>query len=107
MNEQTIILFFLIAATGITLFLYIWKAKKSIEYKNDERWQLIQNKANNMANHSNNILILLLFAGNMVSLFYDIQITFTFNRVLVYGLLFVGLRNVIEVFALGYFDNRL
>ncbi|BCJ93436.1 hypothetical protein acsn021_10050 [Anaerocolumna cellulosilytica] len=107
MNEQTIILFFLIAATGITLFLYMCKAKKSIEYKNDERWQLIQNKANNMANHSNNILLLLLFAGNMVSLFYDIQITFTFNRVLTYGLLFVGLRNAIEVFALGYFDNRL
>ncbi|WP_279233071.1 hypothetical protein [Clostridium niameyense] len=42
MNEQTIILFFLIVGTGITLFLYVWKAKKDIDYKKDERWQLIQ-----------------------------------------------------------------
>lgn len=107
MTEQTIILFFLLVGLGITLFLYIWKAKKSIEYKNDERWQLLQNKANNVANHSNNVLIVLLFAGNMVSLFSDIQMTFTLNSVLTCILLFICLRNTIELFALKYFDKRL
>lgn len=107
MNEQTIILFFLIVGLIITLFLYIWKAKKHIEYKNDERWQLLQNKANNVANHSNNILLLLLFAGHMVTLFSDIQITFTLDRVLIFGILFIGLRNALELFALRYFDKRL
>jgi len=107
MNEQTIILFFLIVFTGITLFLYLWKAKKEIEYKKDERWQIIQNKANNGANFSNYILIVLIAVGNIVSLFSDIQITFTFNRVLIYGILFIGFRNAIELFALRYFDKRL
>ncbi len=107
MNEQTIILFFLIIATSVTLFLYIWKAKKTVEYKNDERWQLLQNKANNTANYSNAILIILLAVGSTVSLFSDIQTTFTFDRVLTYGLLFIGLRNVIELCALGYFNKRL
>jgi len=107
MNEQTIILFFLIVATGITLFLYLWKAKKVVEYKNDERWQLLQNKANNAANYSNSILIVLLAIGTTLSLFSDIQITFTFNRVLIYGIFFIGLRNVIELFALRYFDKQL
>lgn len=107
MNEQTIILFFLIVGLGITLFLFIWKAKKSMEYKNDERWQLLQNKANNVANYSNNILIILLFIGEMVSLFSDIQTTFTLDRVLTCILLFICLRNAIEFFALRYFNKRM
>lgn len=32
MNEQTIILFFLIVSLGITLGLYIFKAKKQMNY---------------------------------------------------------------------------
>lgn len=106
MTEQTTILFFLIIASGFTLFLYLWKAKKEIEYKKDERWQVIQNKANNAANYSNYILIILLAVGNTISLFSDVP-SFTFNRVLIYASLFIGFRNVIEVFALKYFDKRL
>ncbi|QUH28136.1 hypothetical protein [Vallitalea guaymasensis] len=107
MNEQTILLLFLIFGLGITLLLYVWKAKKEIEYRKDERWQLIQNKANNTANYSNYILILFLAAGEAVTLFKDIQITFTFDKALTYGLLFVGLRNSIEFFSLKYYDKQL
>ncbi|WP_346939946.1 hypothetical protein [uncultured Clostridium sp.] len=107
MNEQIIILFFMIIGTGITLFLYLWKAKKEIDYKKDERWQLIQNKANNTANYSNYILIVFLAVGEAILTFSDIQITLTLNRVLIYGVLFIGLRNGIELFALRYFDNQL
>lgn len=107
LNEQTIILFFLIVFTGITLSLYLWKAKKEVEYKKDERWQLIQNKGNNAANFSNYILIVLIAIGDIVSIFSDIQTTFTFNRVLIYGLLFIGFHNAIEFFSLLYFDKRL
>lgn len=32
MNEQTIILFFLIVSLGVTLSLYIFKAKKQMNY---------------------------------------------------------------------------
>lgn len=107
MNEQSIILFFLILATCITLFLYLWKAKKEMEYKRDERWQVIQNKSNNTANYSIYILIVLLAIGNAVSLFSNVEILFTFNRILIYSVLFVGFRNVIELFALIYFDKQL
>lgn len=107
MNEQIIISFFMIIVTGITLFLYLWKAKKEIDYKKDERWQLIQNKANNTANYSNYILIVFLAVGEAILTFSDIQITLTLSRVLIYGVLSIGLRNGIELFALRYFDDQL
>ena len=49
MNEQIIILIFLVLALGATLWLYILKAKKQVEYKGDERWLTIQLKANQFA----------------------------------------------------------
>lgn len=42
MNKQTIILFFLIVSLGVTLSLYIFKAKKQMNYMWDERWKMIQ-----------------------------------------------------------------
>ena len=50
MNEQIITLTFLIIAVGATLLLYISKAVKQVKYKGDERWQLIQLRANTVAN---------------------------------------------------------
>ncbi|MCM0647487.1 hypothetical protein NBE98_03725 [Clostridium swellfunianum] len=107
MNEQITILFFLIFGTGITLFLYLWKAKKEVDYMKDERWQFIQNKANNAANYLNYILIVFLAVGEALLIISNAQITLTLNRVLIYGILFIGLRNAIELFALRYFDKRM
>lgn len=107
MNEQIIFLFFIIFSLVITMFLYVWKAKKEVDYKKDERWQLIQNKANNTANYLNNVLIVFLAIGETIVVFYDTNITFTLNRVLTYGVCFIGLRNAIELFALIHFDKQL
>ena len=111
MNEQTILLFFLITATGFTLFLYLWKAKKEMQYKKDERWQLIQVKAGNAANNLNYILILLFAAADAVLLFSEIDMTtpipISLNRLFTYGALLIGLRNMVELFALKYFDKRI
>lgn len=107
MNERAIILFFLILGLGITLFLYGWKAKKEIEYKKDERWKLIQLKANNAANHSNDILIILLVVVDTILSFSHIKTFVTLDRVLTYGILFIAFRNAIELFALLYFDKRM
>ena len=60
MNEQIIILIFLVLALGATLWLYILKAKKQVEYKGDERWLTIQLKAKQSANIANWTLIILL-----------------------------------------------
>ena len=105
MNEQTII--FVFFAVGATLFLYILKAKKTVEYKKDERWQLIQIKANQAANIVNWILIVMLAIGISIPLFVDVQITFTLQRVILFGELFIGLRNLIELATILYFDRKL
>lgn len=107
MNEQMIFLFFVIAAAAVTQSLYFWKAKKEIAYRKDERWQLIQNKANYAANFSNYILVLFAVIGNIFTLYLDFQMTFTFQRLSTYIILFIGLRNAIEFFALRYFDKQL
>ncbi|CEQ16429.1 hypothetical protein [Paraclostridium sordellii] len=108
MNEQIILLLFVIPSAGITILLPFWKSKKEIDYKKDERWQLIQNKANNTANYLNYILLILfIFIGQTISINSDINITFTLNRLCTYGVCFIGLRNAIELFALKYFDNKI
>ena len=65
--------------------------------KGDERWKLIQLKANNAANAVNWILILLL---GILPMFVDAQMTFTLQRVTTLGLIYFGVRNLIEF--IGY-----
>ena len=103
-NEQIIILVFLIIALGITLWLYISKAKKQVKYRGDERWQLIQLKASNTANLAHSILIVLIA---VLPLFINMQTTVTLQRVSIFALLYIGIRNLIELVATIYFDKRL
>ena len=104
MSEQTILLIFLVMALAVTLWLYILKAKKQVNYKGDERWKLIQLKANNTANAVNWILILLF---GILPMFVDEQMTFTLQRVTTLGLIYLGVRNLIELVATIYFDKQL
>lgn len=107
MTEQTIILFFLVLALGATLWLYFLKAKKQVLYKGDERWQMIQLKANQTANISNYILLILVFAGTIIPMFSDIEIVFTLQRVTLFVEFFIGIRNLIELVAIKYFDKQI
>lgn len=104
MKEQTILLIFLIIALSVTLGLYLFKAKKQMKYKGDERWRLIQLKANNTANISNFILLILVV---ILPLFIDSQMTFTFQRMITFVLIYIGVRNLIELIATIYFDKQL
>ena len=88
MNEQTIILIFLVMALGITLWLYILKAIKQVNYKGDERWKLIQLKANNAANLAHSILIVLIA---VLPFFINMQTTVTLQRVSILALLYIGI----------------
>lgn len=106
MNEQTIILLFMVLFAGITILLYVWKAKKEISYKGDEGWQLIKNKANNVASYLTYVLIILLVIGGIILVFYDININIPLSRVFIYVLCLIGLRNTIEMFALIHFDKN-
>lgn len=107
MTEQTIILIFLILALGATLWLYFLKAKKQVLYRGDERWQMIQLKANQTANISNYILLILVFIGTIIPMFSDIEIVFTLQRVTLFVDFFIGIRNVIELVAIKYFDKQI
>lgn len=107
MNDQIIILLFLLIGTAATLFLYIWKAKKHMEYRGDERWEAVQNKANRTANCFHYILLLLLAVVDMVTLHSHVQMTFTLNRVMTIAVLYVAFRNILELSALLYYDRRL
>lgn len=107
MNEQVIILLFLVFGLTVTLFLYIWKAKKEIDYRKDERWLLIQTKAITTTNYLSSALIVFVAIAEIISIFYDINITLTLNRVLTYIICFIGIRNSVELFSLIHFDNQL
>lgn len=73
-------------------------------YKGDERWKLIQLKANNSANVANGILILLLV---ILPIFVDEQVTFTLQQVTTFGLIYLGIRNFIELAVAIYLDKQL
>lgn len=107
MNEQIIILFFLIVGTIATLYLYILKAKKEVEYKKDERWLLIQNKARNITSYLGITLIVLLLVAQIVISMNNFEITFTFNRFSIICIIIFGIRNVLELVALKYYDKQL
>lgn len=107
MTEQTIILIFLVLALVVTFWLYFLKAKKEVEYKKDERWQTIQLKANQTANIANSILILLVFVGTLIPFFIDTEIVFTLQRVTIFGVFFIGIRNLLELVAIKYFDKQI
>ena len=104
MNEQIIILVFLIIALGITLWLYISKAKKQVKYRGDERWQLIQLKASNTANLAHTIMII---KNAVLPLLKNKQTTETLKLDSIFALLYIGIRNLIELVATIYFDKRL
>ena len=71
---------------------FFLKSKKQAQYRNDERWQWIQLKASDTANLSHTILLLLIL---FAPLFLDSQTTFTLQRVKIFALLYIGLRNMI------------
>jgi hypothetical protein len=107
MIEQIVIMFLLILNLCVTIYLNGWKMKKEKEYKNDERWLLVQIKAKDAANYSNTILYFLILFGYIAFWFFDFNITLAFDRALSYLILLLSLRNYIEIFALRYYDKRL
>lgn len=107
MNDQTFNLILLILTVTATIWLYLLRAKKQIIYKGDERWQTIQLKANQIANIANWILIAFTFCGTVYPFFCDKEITFTLTRVTIFGMYFIGMRNLIELAAIKYLDKRL
>lgn len=104
MNEQIIILILTVIAMVSTLWLYIWSAIKQVQNKNDERWILVLLKAKNFAELSNWLLILLV--GILIAIPTIQDILFPLKRILLVGILFLGLRNLIELIGLIYYNRK-
>ena len=107
MTEQTMLLVFLALGLAVTLFLYLWKAKKQAEYRGDERWEAVQNRANRIANGANYILILSLVLVDLALMILEKDLTLSWGRISILGLLFISLRNAMELIALKVYDNRM
>ena len=103
MNEQKVLLILMILAVAVTLGLYIFKAVKQVKYKGDERWSMIQLKANNAANLINWVLLVALF---VVQVSVDTAEIVTVSRVVTLGLLYIGARNLVELCATLVYDRR-
>jgi hypothetical protein len=76
-----------------------------MKYKNDERWQLVQNKANHTAMRYNNVLGFIICVGYITTLFVDPQMTLSLSNMLECLLLALFLRDTVEFFALRHFDK--
>ena len=105
--EQTMLLIFLALGLAVTLFLYLWKAKKQAKYRGDERWEAVQNRANRIANGANYILILSLVLVDLALMILEKDLTLSWGRISILGLLFISLRNAMELIALKVYDNRM
>lgn len=107
MSKQIILLLFIVLGAIATLYLYILKSNRNVNYKNDERWLFIQTKANNIVGYLNPIFIVIIAAVYIIILFYDIRINITLNRLLIYIMICIGLRNTIELVALKHYDKYI
>ena len=107
MNEQLFFLLFLTLAFAVTILLYIWEAKKAMEYQNDERWKQILLKAKTIADLSNWVLLIALAIISTVIIFYDSSVLFSLTRLAIIGELYIGLHNLLELIGILYYDRIL
>lgn len=105
MNEQIIITILTAIAIVSTLWLYIWSAIKQVQNVNDERWILVLLKAKSFAEISDWLLILIV--AILISIPTIQEVLFPLKRILLVGILFFGLRNLIELIGLIYYNHKL
>ncbi|AIQ15926.1 hypothetical protein H70357_03860 [Paenibacillus sp. FSL H7-0357] len=107
MIYQFVMLVVLVVLGICTIALPCFQAVKVKEYRNDERWQLVQNKANHVAMHYYSALGFAICIGIIITTIFDIQFSIGLDRVLQYSLIAIFLRNAIELFSLRHFDKVL
>ncbi len=105
MNEQIIITILTAIAIVSTLWLYIWRAIRQVQNENDERWILVLLKAKSLAELSNWLLILLV--AILMAIPTIQEVLFPLKRILLVGILFFSLRNLIELIGLIYYNRKL
>lgn len=105
MNTQIIILTLTIIALIFTLGMYIYRAVKQVKYKDDERWRNVLLHAKKTAEISNWLLIIVIFICMSIPSIQEYLIPL--KRVTFLGLLYFGIRNLLEWIGIVYYDNAL
>jgi predicted histidine transporter YuiF (NhaC family) len=102
------VMLIVIIALGIGLFGNVfYKANKITKYKNDERWQLIQNKANKATVWYHSLLIVVLAITMTLDVFYLYDINFNLSQITQYAFIVLLLQYTIELIYLVYLDKKL
>lgn len=83
-----------------------YKASKTIKNKNDERWQLIQIKANKATVWYHSLLITALGFMMFLDVFNNFQISFSLSQIIEYAFLVLTLQYAIELIYLMYLDKK-
>ncbi|MFB6467432.1 hypothetical protein ACE38V_11550 [Cytobacillus sp. Hz8] len=99
-------------AVLITLMVFILKndrirRESQTSYKNDERWQMILIKVNNVTLKFYKLFSLLVVLGYLLGTVVDLNIKVTLSTVLFIIALVLMSSNIVEYFALKYYDKRI
>ncbi|EIT86173.1 hypothetical protein A374_06226 [Fictibacillus macauensis ZFHKF-1] len=103
--------FFGLAVITILGF-FIWKndqIRRNLQtsYKNDERWQLILIKVNNVTLKFYNLLSLLVLLGFFLGTVVDMTIEVALSNIFLVMAVFIMSRNIVEYSALKYYDKKM
>ncbi|MBP1904781.1 putative membrane protein YqhA [Paenibacillus turicensis] len=108
MFSYQIVMAVLLVVLGIGLFgNLVYKANKSIKYKNDERWQFIQNKASRVIYWYQGLITVVLAVILGVDLFHPFQNSISIADAAFYIFMLLFLQHGIELIALMYCDKKL
>ena len=102
MNDQWVILAMLVLSLVSILGLAILRAKKQMAYRNDERWKAVQVAAGKAAQIADLLLLLAILVGSRL----DETILIPLGRIILFAEIFLGLRCLIELSALIYYDRK-
>ena len=102
MNDQWVILAMLVLSLVSILGLAILRAKKQMAYRNDERWKAVQVAAGKAAQIADLLLLLAILVGSRL----DETILIPLGRIILFAEIFLGLRCLIELGALIYYDRK-
>lgn len=103
---------FLGLAVIIILGFFVWKndhirRERQTSYKNDERWQLILIKVNNVTIKFYKLISLLVLLGFFLGTVVDINIKVALSNILLVTAFVIMSRHIVEYFALKYYDKRI
>lgn len=108
MFSHKIVMAIVMVVLGIGLFGNVfYKANKSIKYKNDERWEFIQNKANRVIYWYQGTITVVLGIILGVDLFHPFQNSISIPDAVLSVFMLIFLQHGVELLALMYCDKKL